>query len=156
MTQPAAETPVASLPEPVLFLLLLKDGTTWQVGESVPGSDHMGTIDAQGLQRPELIGQQALKIMRMIEREDATVVVYALPVAGSNFEKEKQGVIFKHPADQVKQSTYLARFDAFRFHLEQEVSEWEADEAEEDELEESEAPPVKLETHTNGSAGVTS
>jgi hypothetical protein len=146
MDQPTATSTEENLPSPVLFLLLLKDGTAWQMGQSVPGSDEMGTVDPDGSQHPERAGQQALKIVRMVEREAGEIYVYALPVSGSNFDREKQGVIFKHPSDQVKQSTYLARFDAFRFHLEQEISEWEEETDDEDEL------PPKLETRANGAA----
>jgi hypothetical protein len=154
MTQPA--TAPEKIPYPMLFLLMLKDGTLWQVGGSVPGSDETGTVDAQGNVHPELAGTQALKIVKMVERDDDSVVVYAVPVKGSTFDQNGQGLIFKHPAESVRQLIHTARFDSFQLRMDKEISEWEADDREEEEEDEDEEG-LELPKIANGTTvGVTS
>jgi hypothetical protein len=157
MTQPANPPQNPNLsPPPKLFAVALCDGEMWQLGQVVPGSDLTKKFDIATKQEvPGTEGSQAMIIMDMIQNEDMSVEVFALPVPGSELDNQKTGAVLMLYPLTIRRTMTLARFDVWK----EMVAEANApdDDEEEEEEEEEEVPALPS---ANGApstdAGVTS
>jgi hypothetical protein len=136
-TKPAEEPPA-----PKVFTVALVDGSIWQLGESVPGTDETGALDASGNLDVGKLGKQAIKVLAMHEQGDGSVKVYGMPVPGSNYDEQKTAFVITLSSHTIRSVVTAARFDVWHELLEDE--EFEDDE--EEEIEED----VKPQNVSNG------
>jgi hypothetical protein len=110
-------------PRPQLFTVLQDNGSVWQVGESIPGSDQVGVTDETGAQHPENFGKQAIKILLMVEAEDGAILAYCAPVPGSDLDGKYASVIERIYPSTIRQTMTIARNDVFKSIVESELAD---------------------------------
>jgi hypothetical protein len=107
---------------PKLIAVTLITGEIWQVGRPVPGSDMTKSlgVGADGIVREieGSEGQQTLMIKGMFVNEDASVDVYAKPVTGSAFEKQRAAAIFCLYPLTIQRTMTAARIEVWEDMLE--------------------------------------
>jgi hypothetical protein len=134
MTQPivqqpngqSAPQPDPNRPPPKLFTVALVDGEMWQLGGWVPGSDatlSRGTDPndpvTYGKEIEGTAGRQALRIVDMIPNEDASVDVYAVPVPGSEFERQQTAIVITLYPLTIRRTLTIAKFNVWQEMLEE-------------------------------------
>jgi hypothetical protein len=140
-TQAGAQ-PDPMSPPPKLFTVALVNGEMWQLGGFVPGSEttlSRGTDPnnpaTYGKEIEGTAGHQALRIVDMIPNEDASVDVYAVPVPGSEFERQQTAVIITHYPHTVQRTLTIAKFNVWQAMLEEANTPDDDDDDDDDDLE---------------------